>query len=155
VLLTAPQATNAQTMVTHEPGRRRDGFASRADEQFWRRLTADVARSATDGNDQATYLKFNRGGTTTRASAERFCISRGSNVANNDTTILHVYAIKNDSWTESGINWSNAPDLLNAADSKLLNVGERRVSGRATDVGRQRERVGDRGHRFRAEERGS
>ena len=46
----------------------------------------------------------------------------GANVANSTSTILHVYGILNDSWTETGINWNNAPDLAGASDAKLANV---------------------------------
>src|SRR5262249_22495500 len=47
----------------------------------------------------------------------------GVNAANSTSTILHVYCILNSTWTETGITWNNAPDLVGASDAKLANVG--------------------------------
>ena len=47
----------------------------------------------------------------------------GRRTAGGGTSILHVYALSDDSWSESGITWVNAPNLLGAADAKLTGVG--------------------------------
>ena len=47
----------------------------------------------------------------------------GANAVDSALATLHVYGILNDSWNELTINWSNAPDLAGASDSKVANVG--------------------------------
>jgi autotransporter-associated beta strand protein len=124
VLLTVPMATNGQTLVTLNPTADAQVSNAATTTNFGSATTALVARSATNTNDQATYFKFNRGANSNARVGRAFLHLTGGNIANSDTTILHVYGIKNDSWTESGITWSNAPDLgSSATDARLQNVG--------------------------------
>ncbi|HEX8524418.1 MAG TPA: DNRLRE domain-containing protein [Tepidisphaeraceae bacterium] len=83
--------------------------------------SAKVDRSASTADDDATYLKFNLQSTTKAKVGRAFLNVTGSN--STDAAPIHVYGILNDAWTETGINWSNAPDLANAADAQLANVG--------------------------------
>lgn len=85
--------------------------------------TAFVNRSASSTADDATYLKFSLGGTGKATVSRALLRLTGQNVANSAQTTLHVYGLFDDSWTETGINWSNAPDLAGAADARLVNVG--------------------------------
>ncbi len=83
--------------------------------------SAKVDRSATTTADDATYLKFNLLDTEKARVGRAFLNVTGANSA--DTEPIHVYGILNDSWTETGINWNNAPDLANASDAQIANVG--------------------------------
>ena len=122
-LLTVPKPSAAQTLVTLTATADAEVSNAAPAVNFGLAPVANVARSATSANDQATYLKFNLGGNSKARVGRAFLQLTGSNVANADTTILHVYGIKNDAWTETGINWGNAPDLAGAADARLANVG--------------------------------
>jgi hypothetical protein len=119
VLLTAPNATIPQTQVTLTPTADAEVSNAAPALNFGLATTANVARSAATTDDRATYLKFNLGSNSKARVGRAFLHLSGSNVANADTTVLHVYGIKNDAWTETEINWSNAPHLLGAADARL------------------------------------
>jgi hypothetical protein len=85
--------------------------------------TALVGRNATSTADEAAYLKFSLAGTSKANVSRAVLWLTGQNIADSDATTLYLYGIDNNAWTETGINWSNAPDLAGASDAKMGNVG--------------------------------
>jgi autotransporter-associated beta strand protein len=87
--------------------------------------TAKIDRSAASDDDDAAYLKFSLAGQDKAKIGRAFLHVTGVNSTDNEP--VHVYGLINpalDAWTETGINWNNAPDLgAAAADARLGNVG--------------------------------
>ena len=83
---------------------------------------ARVARSAIDTNDFATYLKFDLGSIPASDVSRAILQVTGQTVVAPSPSVLHVYALTNDAWSENGITWANAPNL-GGADSRVSGVG--------------------------------
>jgi hypothetical protein len=84
---------------------------------------AFAARDVAGNGDDATYLKFSLA-TTGQPNVSRALLRlTGQNITTSTPTILHLYGLLNDTWTETGITWSNAPGLAGTTDARLTGVG--------------------------------
>lgn len=128
-LLTAPTGP-AAAMRTLTPVAdaqvRNDDSAAGGDNRtrnYGNEAFARVGRTA-DGvvNDYVSYFKFDLGNTDA-ATVDRAILQLSGLTLEGGEVSFHVYALTNDNWTESGINWNNAPNLAGALDPKLLGVG--------------------------------
>lgn len=72
-----------------------------------------VKGSASSGYARSSYLKFSLSGLSNVSSAKLRVYGR--NTDNTSTINISSYGIDNDSWTESGITYSNAPAAASAA----------------------------------------
>jgi autotransporter-associated beta strand protein len=118
-LLTIPKVT--QTLVNIPATEDAQVSHATPTTNFGLLTSAKVDRSAATTADDATYIKFNLLDNPQAGVGRAFLHVTGANSA--DTEPVHVYGILNNAWTESGINWSNAPDLANASDAQMANVG--------------------------------
>jgi autotransporter-associated beta strand protein len=123
-LLTAPTMT--QSVVNLSPSADAQVSNATPTTNFGLLTNAKVDRSAATSADDAAYLKFNITGQDRAKVGRAFLNITGVN--STDTEPVHVYGLLGsswDNWTETGINWNNAPGLgLNGAtDAKLVGVG--------------------------------
>jgi len=72
-----------------------------------------VKGAASSGYSRSSYLKFSLSGLSNISSAKLRVYGR--NTDNTSTISISSYGIDNDSWTESGITYSNAPAAASAA----------------------------------------
>jgi len=72
-----------------------------------------VKSSPSSGYNRSSYLKFSLANISNVSSAKLRIY--GHNHENTETINLSVYGIDNDTWTETGINWNNAPVTSSAA----------------------------------------
>jgi N-acetylneuraminic acid mutarotase len=77
----------------------------------------EIKASGTSGFSRTAYLRFSLEGVGEISSAKLRLY--GSNTENATGIDVSVYGVTNDSWTENGINWSNAPAGLSAALSTV------------------------------------
>jgi hypothetical protein len=78
--------------------------------------SAKVARStASNGNNFATYLKFNVAGQSVSNMSRAILEVTGSNTSNANTATIEVYGILNNTWDPKTLDWKNAPDLTSNA----------------------------------------
>ena len=83
--------------------------------------SADVSR-ATTADHNATYLKFSLAGQNMSNVNRAILEITGQNTANSSTALIEVYGILNNSWSESTLDYANAPDI-SSTDSRMINVG--------------------------------
>jgi N-acetylneuraminic acid mutarotase len=86
-------------------------------------LTVKTNNSTSTGFNRHTYLKFPLASVSTVTSAKLRLYGR--NIDDNVGNDLFVYGIDNDSWTETGITWNNAPTTTNNPLSILTGVNNR------------------------------
>jgi autotransporter-associated beta strand protein len=157
--VTLPQPTSSVWLVTIPGGAKQTALTltGSADASvhnaapttnFGTATNASVGRSPADAmNDDATYLKFNLGATTAAAVNRAIVRVTGQSLVSGSSTnpgpiLFHVYALTSDTWTEMGINWTNAPNL-DDADAKANGVGTSAFPvGQLTFTGGVGQRVG-------------
>src|SRR5690606_31073043 len=84
----------------------RDG--SSANINFGLDTSMNVKSTPTTGNNRQAYLKFPLNQFSDLVSARLRIYGR--NIENSSILNISVFGFDNDSWTESGITWNNAPD---------------------------------------------
>jgi len=82
-----------------------------------------IKGSASSGYTRTSYLKFSLGNVSNIISARLRIYGR--NTDNTSSISFSTYSVDNDSWTESGITWNNAPPASTAAlNSAAVNEGK-------------------------------
>jgi len=61
-----------------------------------------------------SFIKFNTGAALNSEIEQAILTVHGQNAGSASQVIAHVYGILNDGWSESTINWNNAPNLADA-----------------------------------------
>lgn len=79
-----------------------------------------IKGSATTGFTRNSYLKFSLSNVSTIGSATLRIY--GKNAENTASITTSVYGVSNDSWTESGITWNNAPAATSSTPLSSVNI---------------------------------
>lgn len=71
-----------------------------------------------------SFIKFNTGSIITSEVEQAILQVYGENQGSDSQVITHVYGLANDNWSESTINWNNAPNLADSLGTALDDISE-------------------------------
>jgi hypothetical protein len=81
-----------------------------------------------------SFVKFNTGSIVTSEIEQAILQVHGQNTGSASQVLAHVYALTNDAWTESTINWNNAPNLKDSVGTAVDDISENFLEGIGTSA---------------------
>jgi subtilisin family serine protease len=112
-----PPAPATATLAPVADAHVRDG--TNAGANFGTLTTLDCKNSTTAGNNRRTFLRFSLGGVGSSITSAKLRVS-GASVTS--AKAVGVYAISDNSWSETAVTWNNAP-AIGAKQGASVTVG--------------------------------
>jgi hypothetical protein len=105
--------------------------------------TAPDLQATNDSSNPAarsvSFIKFNTGSIVTSEVEQAVLQVYGQNTGAASQVITHVYGLTNDAWSESSINWNNAPNLADSLGTAVDDISENFIE----DIGNTAHIVGN------------
>lgn len=79
-----------------------------------------------------SFIKFDTGSIAASTVEQAILQVHGLNAGSASQVLAHVYGLTDDAWTESTINWTNAPNLADSTTTQLDDISENFIEGIGT-----------------------